>query len=219
MAFPVQCQDFSRIARAPQSFQTFCLVNGTLRSLLPAVPARRISHDRYWLSFAITSLNYSSTMPSRSRSPSRGRSRTRTPPPNEARPRSPTPSRSRTPRRSISPRSVSRSRSPSHASPDQNRRNGRRTRTRSRSPERARSRDSARYRERSYERDRSPAEDAPVAKSSKVCTAPIKLSFYPLTNQIVVEKLTKNVNEEHLKEIFGAYGPIQEIDLPMNRQC
>ena len=35
----------------------------------------------------------------------------------------------------------------------------------------------------------------------------------------MVEKLTKNVNEEHLREIFGAYGPIQEVDLPMNRQC
>lgn len=39
------------------------------------------------------------------------------------------------------------------------------------------------------------------------------------TPQIVVEKLTKNVNEAHLREIFGAYGPIKDIDLPMNRQC
>ena len=37
--------------------------------------------------------------------------------------------------------------------------------------------------------------------------------------QIVVEKLTKNVNVDHLKEIFGAYGPIQDVDLPMNQQC
>ncbi|MCJ1379317.1 hypothetical protein MMC17_002418 [Xylographa soralifera] len=35
---------------------------------------------------------------------------------------------------------------------------------------------------------------------------------------IVVEKLTKNVNEAHLREIFGAYGPIREVDLPINRQ-
>ncbi|KAF1813091.1 hypothetical protein P152DRAFT_365269, partial [Eremomyces bilateralis CBS 781.70] len=35
---------------------------------------------------------------------------------------------------------------------------------------------------------------------------------------IVVEKLTKNVNAEHLREIFGAYGSIQELDLPINRQ-
>ena len=35
----------------------------------------------------------------------------------------------------------------------------------------------------------------------------------------MVEKLTKNVNEGHLQEIFGSYGPVKEIDLPMNRQC
>ncbi|KAF1987277.1 hypothetical protein K402DRAFT_330935, partial [Aulographum hederae CBS 113979] len=37
-------------------------------------------------------------------------------------------------------------------------------------------------------------------------------------HQIVVEKLTKNVNEAHLEEIFCAYGEIKEIDLPLNRQ-
>jgi len=37
--------------------------------------------------------------------------------------------------------------------------------------------------------------------------------------KIVVEKLTKNVNENHLREIFGAYGPIRDLDMPMNRQC
>lgn len=40
-----------------------------------------------------------------------------------------------------------------------------------------------------------------------------------MTLQIVVEKLTKNVNESHLREIFGAYGSIQELDMPMNKQC
>ncbi|KAL8678521.1 MAG: hypothetical protein Q9186_005129 [Xanthomendoza sp. 1 TL-2023] len=35
---------------------------------------------------------------------------------------------------------------------------------------------------------------------------------------IVVEKLTKNVNENHLREIFGSYGPIKDLDLPMNKQ-
>jgi len=37
--------------------------------------------------------------------------------------------------------------------------------------------------------------------------------------KIVVEKLTKTVNENHLREIFGAYGPIRDLDMPMNRQC
>jgi RNA-binding protein with serine-rich domain 1 len=35
--------------------------------------------------------------------------------------------------------------------------------------------------------------------------------------QIVVERLTKNVNENHLWEIFGEYGEIQDLDLPLNR--
>lgn len=37
--------------------------------------------------------------------------------------------------------------------------------------------------------------------------------------QIVVERLTKNVNEDHLYEIFGEYGPIKDLDLPVTRQC
>ncbi|KAL2372299.1 hypothetical protein BDBG_09161 [Blastomyces gilchristii SLH14081] len=37
-----------------------------------------------------------------------------------------------------------------------------------------------------------------------------------LPERIVVEKLTKNVNENHLREIFGVYGEIQSLELPMN---
>lgn len=47
----------------------------------------------------------------------------------------------------------------------------------------------------------------------------IRLLDANVSPQIVVEKLTKNVNESHLREIFGAYGDIESIDLPMNRQC
>ncbi|KAL9104636.1 MAG: hypothetical protein Q9163_000440 [Psora crenata] len=35
---------------------------------------------------------------------------------------------------------------------------------------------------------------------------------------IVVERLTRNVTGDHLREIFGAYGTIKDLDLPMNRQ-
>jgi hypothetical protein len=35
----------------------------------------------------------------------------------------------------------------------------------------------------------------------------------------VIEKLTKNVNEEHLREIFGVYGQIRDLDMPINRNC
>ncbi|KAL1866047.1 hypothetical protein Daus18300_006948 [Diaporthe australafricana] len=36
--------------------------------------------------------------------------------------------------------------------------------------------------------------------------------------KIVVERLTKNVTEEHLREIFGQYGPIDDMDVPLSRQ-
>ncbi|KAK0726874.1 hypothetical protein B0T26DRAFT_610552, partial [Lasiosphaeria miniovina] len=32
---------------------------------------------------------------------------------------------------------------------------------------------------------------------------------------VVVERLTKNVKEDHLREIFGQYGEIEDLDLPM----
>lgn len=34
-----------------------------------------------------------------------------------------------------------------------------------------------------------------------------------------MEKLTKNVTDAHLHEIFGRFGDIQHLDLPMNRAC
>lgn len=40
-----------------------------------------------------------------------------------------------------------------------------------------------------------------------------------LTEQIVVEQLTKNVTEDHLYEIFGKYGPIKDLKLPLNPVC
>ncbi|KAF4550907.1 RNA recognition motif-containing protein 21 [Elsinoe fawcettii] len=37
------------------------------------------------------------------------------------------------------------------------------------------------------------------------------------SSKIVVEKLTKNVNEGHLREIFSVYGHISDMDMPLNR--
>jgi RNA-binding protein with serine-rich domain 1 len=144
-----------------------------------------------------------------SESPPRGRSRTRSHTPTSiARAQSPTrshtspkpQSRSRSPRRSISPRSRSASRSRSRSRTPRPR-NGNRTRSasRSRSPAGA----TRSYRDRSYTRSPSRPISRRGVQSSK----------------IVVEKLTKNVTEGHLREIFGTYGRIESFDMPMNRQC
>ncbi|CZS91548.1 hypothetical protein WAI453_011754 [Rhynchosporium graminicola] len=37
------------------------------------------------------------------------------------------------------------------------------------------------------------------------------------STKVVIEKLTKNVNEAHLREIFSQYGQIRDLDMPMNR--
>ncbi|KAI8627794.1 RNA-binding domain-containing protein [Xylariaceae sp. FL1651] len=38
------------------------------------------------------------------------------------------------------------------------------------------------------------------------------------STKIVVEKLSKTIHEEHLREIFGRYGTIRDLDLPISRQ-
>ncbi|KNG85765.1 hypothetical protein ANOM_005396, partial [Aspergillus nomiae NRRL 13137] len=127
----------------------------------------------------------------------------------------PDPEQASTPmRRTMSPRSEPRPRSERSASFDHVHRNGYRSKSRSRSVSRSRmlsrsrswssrsrsrSRGSRRCRDRSYSRTPSPSDSLP--RSSK----------------IVVEKLTKNVTESHLREIFGSFGGIDSLDLPMNK--
>ena len=36
------------------------------------------------------------------------------------------------------------------------------------------------------------------------------------TMQIMIEKSTKNVLEDHIREIFSVYGTISSVDFPMN---
>ncbi|RAK98041.1 RNA-binding protein with serine-rich domain 1 [Aspergillus ibericus CBS 121593] len=110
--------------------------------------------------------------------------------------------------RSVSPRSESRCTSRSHSvERGAVRRNGHPSRSWSRSPSQhrvlsrsgSRSETSRRHKKREYSRTPSPS--ANTSRSSK----------------IVVEKLTKNVTESHLREIFGGFGDIQSLDLPMNK--
>lgn len=148
-------------------------------------------------------------------------------------------------RRSVSPRSDSRARSVSRSPSDErdpnearlrNRSLSRsrpmsrsRSRSRSRSPSRSRSRSRGRgYRSRS--RSYTPIRDGSPPRSSKVCSGSPWLLFtaFPptfyefwadISLKVVVEKLTKNVSEAHLREIFGRFGDIQNLDLPMNWSC
>ncbi|KAL7925881.1 hypothetical protein ACQKWADRAFT_283301 [Trichoderma austrokoningii] len=101
--------------------------------------------------------------------------------------RSPPPAYRRRRHDSRSPSRSPRSRSRS-LTPPPARRNGRH-----RSTSRNRSRDRGRG-------SRSPSE-SPLAKSTK----------------IVVERLSKNINEDHLYEIFGQFGHVKDLDLPINR--
>ncbi|KAL4987133.1 hypothetical protein BDW68DRAFT_188243 [Aspergillus falconensis] len=101
-------------------------------------------------------------------------------------------SRHRRPRRSVSPRSRSSPRRTSRSSVSEGSVGGRNARSRSRSWTRSPA-------SRSY-RGRSRSQSPPTQRSSK----------------IVVEKLTKNVTEPHLLEIFGSFGEIRSIELPVN---
>ncbi|CAI7670695.1 unnamed protein product [Penicillium bialowiezense] len=124
-------------------------------------------------------------------------------------------SETRSATRSQSPRRDNRSRTRSRSLS--------RGRTRSRS--RSRSRGARHYHSRSPSRSLSPNPSPP--KSSKVGlihsapeNCPASLSNEALTsirNKIVVEKLTKNVTENHVREIFGGFGEIEYLDVPINK--
>lgn len=154
-------------------------------------------------SYQITIVIAFITMDSKSPSPSRERYATRSPTPKSRYSQSPSPSPVR--RR----RSATRSPSPLP------RRNGRYP-SESRSP--------SRDRDDRDDRDDRGRSESPLRGSTKVSkpknstfdVAYLIVWFYL---QIVVEKLTKTINEEHLQEIFGQYGPIRDLDMPINRQC
>jgi RNA-binding protein with serine-rich domain 1 len=71
---------------------------------------------------------------------------------------------------------------------------------------------------RSESRSVSRGRSASPIRSTKVCPL-IHCNDLANNSQVVVEKLTKNVTEAHLKEIFGTYGSIVDLDMPLNRAC
>ncbi|KAK9644715.1 hypothetical protein HCH54_007133 [Aspergillus fumigatus] len=113
-------------------------------------------------------------------------------------------------RRSMSPRGGPRSvsRSPS-AQYDNGRRNKHRSRSWSRSPSRSRTS--------SLSRSRSPSRDSRWYRNRSYSRTPSPSSGPPRSSKIIVEKLTKNVTTSHLREIFGSFGDIKSLELPMNR--
>ncbi|KAK5118107.1 hypothetical protein LTR62_004154 [Meristemomyces frigidus] len=88
----------------------------------------------------------------------------------------------------------------------------RRTATRSPSP-RDRSRTRSRSRTRTHSRSPSRGRSRTRTRSPTHSTSPA-----PISAKIVIEKLTKNVNSGHLREIFSTYGTITELEMPLNPQ-
>src|SRR5437763_367219 len=56
--------------------------------------------------------------------------------------------------------------------------------------------------------------------SSSIYASRRRRSLSPvLSTKIVVNKLTKNVKEAHLQEIFGAFGRINRIEVLIDEKC
>ncbi|KAG0267111.1 hypothetical protein BGZ95_002910 [Linnemannia exigua] len=70
-------------------------------------------------------------------------------------------------------------------------------------------------------RSRSPdrGSQSPRRTSQRRDSRPRSPSVEPVKTTITVGNLTKNVNEGHIREIFGSYGNIKSIHFPMNTRC
>lgn len=184
----------------------------------PTLPPPTAAHPRPSPTAAMASRSRSRS-PRSAHSPGRDRERYRSR--TRSRSRSPTPrtrdSRSPTPHRSYDSRSRSRSRSRSPPP----RRNGRyRSESRDRSRSRPRSWSRPRGRDSRDSRDRSRSPRPGGTKVRRAYPGDVARALgLPTPTQIVVERLSKNIREHHVREIFGRYGPIRDLDVPMNRTC
>ncbi|RAH71922.1 RNA-binding protein with serine-rich domain 1 [Aspergillus aculeatinus CBS 121060] len=109
-------------------------------------------------------------------------------------------------RRSESPRSETRYKSGTR-SPSVDRISGRRNGARF----------TSRSRSRTHSRSRSRSQTSRLYGKEGYSRSPSPSLALPRSSKIVVERLTKNVTESHLHEIFGGFGEIQNLDLPMNK--
>ncbi|KAJ0350402.1 hypothetical protein KNSL1_004075 [Colletotrichum chrysophilum] len=95
-----------------------------------------------------------------------------------------------------------------------------RSRTRSPTPRSDRGRSASRspVRRRDYD-SRSPSRSQSPAprRNGRYRSESRSQSPVVRSTKIVVERLTKNINEGHLEEIFSQFGPIKDLDLPINR--
>ncbi|KAK9479602.1 hypothetical protein V1514DRAFT_327666 [Lipomyces japonicus] len=151
-----------------------------------------------------------------SRRPSRSRSRSASLP----RSRSRSPHRGRSLSRSSfdsrSPSYYSRSRSRSRSFDSRSSRSRSRSRGRSRTPD---SYDSRGRRSSSFDsRSPSPARARDRNRDWSRSGGRFRIPERAKKNEIIVENLTRNVNEDHVREIFNLYGKIVNLDFPLNRR-
>ncbi|KAL1895339.1 hypothetical protein Cpir12675_003296 [Ceratocystis pirilliformis] len=149
---------------------------------------------------------------SRSYSQSRSRSSGQSPSRSRSRSRSNSLSRGQSPdRRRRHHRSASYSQSP-----DSHR--GRRRRLNSESKDKSRSRGRSRSNSRTRSSNSSKSGSRSRSKSwSQSCSrSRTRSPDHQGSTKVVVERLTKNVNEAHLREIFGQFGGINDLYIPKN---
>ncbi|KAJ3226952.1 hypothetical protein HK099_003744 [Clydaea vesicula] len=72
---------------------------------------------------------------------------------------------------------------------------------------------------RSRSRSRSPARiSRRRSRSRSRSRSPVKRSKSPSPSRIFINGISKNINDDHLKEIFGAYGEVSSVEIPFDKR-